>query len=106
MSFLYNLSENIVLTRQGNTEDAGKEMDSIPGLRAMDLFTNGWVDTSCNMLNHADEQMRILSIGIEYMSNLPLPKMWYFPDTLSCLVTLNNDGEDSKESDASGLGRN
>ncbi len=22
---------------------------------------------------------------------------WYFPDTLKCLVTLNNDGEDSKE---------
>jgi hypothetical protein len=31
------------------------------------------------------------------MSTTPIPKMWYFPDTLKCLVTLNNDGEDSKE---------
>ena len=97
LSFLYNLPETIVLTRQGNPADAGKEMDSIPGLRAMDLFTNGWVDTSCNTLNHADEQMRILSSAIDQMNNSPVPKMWYFPDTLKCLVTLNNDGEDSKE---------
>jgi O-glycosyl hydrolase len=99
LCFLYNLPQSIVLTRQGNPEDAGKEMDSIPGLRAMDLFTNGWVDTSCNTLNHADEQMRILSRAVEQMSGMPLPKMWYFPDTLKCLVTLNNDGEDSKENE-------
>ena len=97
LSFLYNLPETVVVTRQGNPADAGKEMDSIPGLRAMDLFTNGWVDTSCNTLNHADEQMRILSGAIERLHDSPLPKLWYFPDTLKCLVTLNNDGEDSKE---------
>ena len=101
ISFLYNLPENIVLTRQGNPIDAGKEMDSIPGLRAMDLFTSGWVDSSNNTINHADEQMRLLSRCIEYMCRdiTPLPKLWYFPDTLSCVVTLNNDGEDSKESE-------
>ncbi|MBL7697306.1 MAG: CehA/McbA family metallohydrolase [Chitinophagaceae bacterium] len=100
MAFLYNLPQSIVLTRQGNPADAGLEMDSIPGLRAMDLFTGRWVDTSCNTLNHADEQMRLLSNGIQYMSTAhPLPKLWYFPDTLSCAVTLNNDGEDSKEAE-------
>jgi hypothetical protein len=101
LSFLYHLPKNIVLTRQGNPSDAGKEMDGIPGLRAMDLFTNGWVDSSNNTINHADEQMRLLSRSIEYMfsTELPLPRLWYFPDTLACLVTLNNDGEDSKESE-------
>jgi O-glycosyl hydrolase len=97
LSFLYNLPQTIVLTRQGNPEHAGKEMDSILGLRAMDLFTNGWVDTSCNTLNHADEQMRILSRVVRQMADMPMPEMWYFPDTLKCLVTLNNDGEDSKQ---------
>ena len=29
----------------------------------------------------------------------PIPRFWYFPDTLKCIVTLNNDGEDSKESE-------
>ena len=41
---------------------AGQEKDGIKGLRAMDMFTNGWVDTSKNRLNHADEQMRLLSL--------------------------------------------
>jgi hypothetical protein len=29
----------------------------------------------------------------------PLPRFWYFPGTLKCLVTLTNDGEDSKEAE-------
>ncbi len=65
MCFSYNLPQNIAYTRQGNYHDAGKEMDGITGIRAMDLFTNGWVDTSKNILNQADEQMRLLSHGIE-----------------------------------------
>ena len=99
MAFLYNLPESIVYTRQGNYRYAGQEMDGITGIRAMDMFTNGWVDTSKNMLNQADEQMRLLSHGIEKMNSYikPLPRFWYFPDALKCLVTLNNDGEDSKE---------
>ena len=101
MAFLYNLPESIVYTRQGNYRNAGQEMDGITGIRAMDMFTNGWVDTSKNILNQADEQMRLLSHGIEKMNSYikPLPRFWYFPDTLKCLVTLNNDGEDSKENE-------
>jgi hypothetical protein len=98
MAFVYNLPKSIVYTRQGNHEHAGREMDGITGIRAMDLFTGGFVDTSKNTINQADEQMRILTHGIEQMSlrKRPIPRTWYFPDTLKCLVTLNNDGEDSK----------
>ena len=100
-AFLYDLPRNIAYTRQGNPEFAGIEMDSIPGLRAMDLFTDGWVDTSNNVINQADEQMVLLSHCIESMSNnsKPLPRLWYFPDTLKCLVTLTNDGEFNDEKD-------
>ncbi|MGC1244125.1 MAG: hypothetical protein WA874_21220 [Chryseosolibacter sp.] len=99
VAFLYNLPESIVLTRQGNYRHAGQEMDGITGVRAMDLFTGGWVDPTKNILNQADEQMRLLSHCIESLSagKRPLPRFWYFPDTLQCVVTLNNDGEDSKE---------
>jgi hypothetical protein len=101
VGFLYNLPESIVLTRQGNYRDAGKEMDGILGIRAMDLFTNGWVNPMKNIINQADEQMRLLSHCIESLSadKRPLPRFWYFPDTLKCVVTLNNDGEDSKEAE-------
>ncbi|MEO6546391.1 MAG: hypothetical protein ABIN94_00265 [Ferruginibacter sp.] len=101
IAFLYNLPQNIVYTRQGNYKNAGKEMDGIDGIRSMDMFTDGWVDTTKNTINQADEQMRLLSHCIEKMSSYkkPLPRFWYFPDTLKCLVTLTNDGEDNKEAD-------
>ena len=101
MAFVYNLPKSIVLTRQGNYRDAGKEMDGILGIRAMDLFTNGWVNPMKNTINQADEQMRLLSHCLESLSagRKPLPRFWYFPDTLKCVVTLNNDGEDSKEAE-------
>ena len=101
MAFVYNLPKSIVYTRQGNPQDAGREMDGITGIRAMDLFTGGFLDPSKNTINQADEQMRMLTHGIEQMSlhKRPIPRLWYFPDTLKCLVTLNNDGEDSKEAE-------
>ncbi|HSN49974.1 MAG TPA: hypothetical protein VLR52_02000, partial [Bacteroidales bacterium] len=100
-AFLYDLPRNIVSTRQGNPESAGIEKDSIPGLRAMDLFTNGWIDTSNNIINQADEQMILLTHCIERMTGdvKPLPRLWYFPDSLKCLVTLTNDGEFNNEND-------
>jgi hypothetical protein len=101
VAFLFNLPQSIVLNRQGNPLYAGIEKDSIPGLRSMDLFTNGWLGTSDNTINKADEQMAFLSHCIEniLVDKNPLPHFWYFPDTLKCLVTLTNDGEYKSEKD-------
>ncbi len=99
IAFLYNLPKSIVYTRQGNPLFAGIEKDGIPGLRGTDLFTDGWVDTSKNTLNQADQQMTLLSNCIQTISNKPLPRFWYFPDTLKCLITLTNDGEFRSETD-------
>jgi len=101
VAFLYNLPQSIVYSRQGNPSFAGIEKDGIRGIRGMDLFTDGWVDTSNNTKNQADEQMVLLSHCIENMmaDKMPLPRFWYFPDTLKCLVTLTNDGEYNGEVD-------
>ncbi len=99
IAFAYDLPANVMLTRQGNPKSAGIEKDGIRGLRAMDLFTDGWVDTSKNRLNQADEQMRLLTRCIRSLANKPLPSLWYFPDSLKTLVTLTNDGEYSDEKD-------
>jgi hypothetical protein len=101
VAFSFNLPKSIVYTRQGNPFYAGAEKDGIPGLRAMDLFTDGWLDTSNSTINQADEQMVLLSHLIENMNTYakPLPRLWYFPDTLKCLVTLTNDGEYRSETD-------
>jgi hypothetical protein len=101
VAFLYDLPESIVYTRQGNPHSAGIEKDGIPGLRGMDLFTEGWLDNSNSTVNQADEQMMLLSHCIEEMNirKNPLPRLWYFPDSLKCLVTLTNDGEYRGEAD-------
>jgi len=101
IAFLYNLPKSIVYTRQGNPLFAGIEKDGIPGLRGMDLFTDGWVDTSANTINQADQQMSLLSHCIQELNKYtkPIPRFWYFPDTLKCLAVLDNDGEDNNESD-------
>lgn len=101
IAFTYNLPKSIVYTRQGNPLFAGIEKDGIPGLRGMDLFTDGWVDTSKNTINQADEHMHLLSNCIKYLSSdkKPLPRFWYFPNSLKCIAVLDNDGEDSNEKD-------
>jgi hypothetical protein len=101
IAFLYNLPKSIVYTRQGNPLFSGIEKDGIPGLRPMDLFTDGWLDASNSAINQADEQMTLLSHCIEKMNTYtkPLPRFWYFPDTLKCLVTLTNDSEYRNDAD-------
>jgi len=101
IAFLYNLPKSIVYTRQGNPLFAGIEKDGIPGLRGMDLFADGWLDTSMNTINQADQQMALLSHCIQYLNSFtkPLPRIWYFPDSLKCLVVLDNDGENNTEAD-------
>jgi hypothetical protein len=101
IAFTYNLPKSIVYTRQGNPLHAGMEMDGIPGLRGMDLFTNGWVDTSLNTINQADQQMALLTNCIQELNTYtkPLPRFWYFPDSLKCIAVLDNDGEDNCQAD-------
>jgi hypothetical protein len=67
----------------------------------MDMFTDGWLDNTNNDINQADEQMILLSHCIEALNirKTPLPRLWYFPDSLKCLVTLTNDGEFRGEAD-------
>ncbi len=90
-----------MLTRQGNPLHAGQEKDGIPGIRAADMFTGGWVNPAGNALNQADEQMRLLSRIIETLTSRkkPLPRLWYFPGQARSLVMLTDDGEDSSEAD-------
>lgn len=101
VAFSYNLPKSIVYSRQGNPLFAGIEKDGIFGLRGTDMFTDGWLDTSNSTFNQADDQMVLLSHCIEKLSAdaKPLPRLWYFPDTLKCLVTLTNDGEYKTETD-------
>jgi hypothetical protein len=101
VAFTYNLPKSIVFMRQGNYRYAGLEKDGIKGIRAADMFTDGWVNPLKNALNQADEQMRLFSHAIEWASAFrkPLPRLWYFPGLNKSVVLLTGDGEDSPEKD-------
>lgn len=100
VAFAYNLPKNIVLTRQGNPQAAGKEKDGIRGIRAADMFAEGWLNPLKNLVNQADEQMRLLTRAIERLNiKRPLPRLWYLPGRNRSLVMLSGDGEDSPEKD-------
>jgi hypothetical protein len=104
--FSYNLPQSIVYTRQGNPEWAGEERDKVDGPTATDLFYPlkdqlQWNDPKKIAIPQADEQMRLLTHVIDYMSQQkrPLPRFWYFPDTYKSIFIFTIDGEDSKETD-------
>jgi len=97
--FAYNLPQSVVLTRQGNSRWAGAEKDGIAGVRAADMFAQGWTDPAKTPLSQADQQMRLLTRLLESLSPKPLPRLWYFPDRVKSLVLLTADGEESKEAD-------
>ena len=101
IAFLYDLPRSIAATRQGNEALAARETDGITGIRAMDLFTGGWVDSTQNTLNPADEQLRILTRCIDWLGRLkrPLPRLWYFPSQRNAAIVLTNDGENTEEHD-------
>lgn len=106
VAFSYNLPQSIVLTRQGNPEWAGQERDGVDGPTATDLFYPGegeiqWNDPARIAIPQADEQMRLLTRIIEGLSSYkkPLPRLWYFPDTLKCVFIFTIDGENNSETE-------
>jgi len=101
IAFLYDLPRSIAATRQGNEALAAQETDGITGIRAMDLFTGGWVNGAQNTLNPADEQLRILTRCIDRLGRFkkPLPRIWYFPAQRNAAIVLTNDGENTEEHD-------
>lgn len=106
VAFTFNLPKSIVCTRQGNPDWAGQERDNIDGPTATDLFYPGEGETQWNnpekiAIPQADEQMRLLSQIIEYLSfnARPLPRFWYFPDQCKSVFIFTIDGEESEESE-------
>ncbi len=100
VAYAYNLAETIVSLRQGNPSMAGTNYDGFNGQRATDMFVNGWIDTTLNNINQADEQMQLLTHAIGKLTETtgPLPHFWYFKDGRHGMAILSGDGEDSDSS--------
>jgi len=99
--FSFNLGQSIVYMRQGDPERAklpGMPISSdIAGSRLIDLMYVDSIDsfndkTKIN-IQQADEKMRLLSRIIEYMSSMPLPRLWYFPDGADAVLIATGDSD-------------
>ena len=88
----FDLAYSVALTRQGNPRWANQERDDRDGLRAQDMFV-GWIDLERIRIPQADEQMRLFSriISESLADALPLPRLWYFPDSSPAMLIATGD---------------
>ncbi len=95
----FDLPHNIALIRQGNPQWADQERDTMPGIRASDLFLD-WIDLDRIAVPQADEQQRLLTTLIEQFaaSGPPLPRLWYFPGGAPAVVVATGDAHGSRVS--------
>ena len=112
--FSFDLTQSIVLLRQGNPAWAGypDTHDGNNTLRASQMFMDApsgqfWNDLGDNGLSdvpQADEEMRLFSnaITLTNAAKRPLPRLWYYPKQAPALVLMTGDhhGDPSSNSSA------
>jgi hypothetical protein len=110
--FAYDLSQTIVLIRQGNPAWAGypNNHDGFNTMRPSQMFmdiTTGsfWNDLGDGALNdvpQADEQLRLFSnaLTLANAARRPLPRLWYYPNLARGLVLMTGDHHGDPESNS------
>ncbi|MFT3869569.1 MAG: DUF4082 domain-containing protein [Nibricoccus sp.] len=114
--FSFDLTESIVLLRQGNPAWAGapNNHDGFLTLRASQMFKDNVTNTSWNDLGdqalndvpQADVQLRLLSNSIAVASaakQKPLPRFWYFPNKARALLLLTGDQHGESEANSAAV---
>ncbi len=98
VAFAYDLSRNVIYTRQGNPANANVDTDSDGVLRTIDLYQtigggNPWVDRERIPVPQADEQQRFFARLVRHLVgfNMPLPQLWYFPEEAKTMLILTGD---------------
>ncbi len=98
-TFTFDLARSVVYTRQGNPAWSGQERDGVSPIRSNDLFYGNkagdvqpdWIDLSKVDIPQADEQQRLLANLVLNMSNMPLPRFWYFPRGEKAVIVMTGD---------------
>ena len=97
-AFTYDLTKNVIYTRQGNPANANVDTDSDGVLRTIDLFqTSGggtpWVDRNVIPVPQADVQQRLFARLLGQLTDAitPLPQFWYFPGTAKTMLIPTGD---------------
>ena len=104
-AFTFDLARSVVYTRQGNPAWAGQDRNEDTIIRSNDLFygdasfdrQSDWVDMNKVAIPQADEQQRLLANLIIQMNlnKKPLPRFWYFPNSVKAVVIMTGDDHDN-----------
>lgn len=88
----FDLAKSIAYTRQGNPAAANRDLDSLNGVRTVDMFVD-WIDLDRISIPQADEQQRLLVNLLTVMSQgkRPLPRIWYFPEGKKTILVATGD---------------
>ena len=94
--YAFDLAQCVVRLHQGNREKAGGDnldYNADGKLTPSDLFT-GELDYSFRLIPQADVHQDILTALIEKMHrNIPLPRVWHFPNGAPAAVLINGDSD-------------
>ena len=98
VAFLYDLSTNVMMTRQGNPANGNMDVDGDGFRRTTDLFAapegeDTWVDKDRIHIPQADEQQRLFARLVQQAmsKSMPLPQLWYFPDSEKTVLIATGD---------------
>ncbi|MGO4835130.1 hypothetical protein AB4144_23030, partial [Rhizobiaceae sp. 2RAB30] len=91
ITFAYDLARSIAYTRQGNPDWAGEERDASSPRRPNDLFYPDHLDRDLIGIPQADEHQRLLANLILSTSSMPLPRLWYLPDSKRVALIMVGD---------------
>ena len=111
--FAFDLTQSIVLLRQGNPAWAGypNNHDGFNTMRPSQMFMdkgsgqfwNDLGDGSLYDVPQADEELRLFSNVLTLMNagKRPLPRLWYFPNQARALVLMTGDQHGDASSNSS-----
>ncbi|MBK9925999.1 MAG: twin-arginine translocation signal domain-containing protein [Anaerolineales bacterium] len=90
VAFAFDLAKSIAYMRQGNPEQANKDVDGLSGVRTVDMFVD-WIDLERIHIPQADEQQRLFANILAQLSKRPLPRLWYFPEDKKSVLIATGD---------------
>lgn len=90
ITWAYDPVQQIVFTRQGNPANINRTIPNVSGIRTFGLFYQK-IDVNSVDLAHADIQMRLLGRTISDLINMPLPRLWYFPENHRTMLIPTGD---------------
>lgn len=100
ITFAYDLARSVAYTRQGNPAWAGQERDGSSPRRPNDLFYPDHLDRDLIGVPQADEHQRLLANLILSTARMPLPRLWYLPDSRRAALIMVGDDHATEDGSA------